>query len=146
MYSHFFAMRNTPKTLAAAIACTLSMAAAPVHAQDHAVGEQLYLEACAVCHGTQGRGGGEFGQYLTVEPSNLTVLTQQNDGVFPYLEVFQVVDGRTGVRGHGAADMPIWGNVFEREVGATGGPYGSELLVRARLVALVDYIESLQQE
>lgn len=116
------------------------------NAQDSSLGEELYAEACGVCHGSSGLGDGEFAQHLNVRPSNLTILAKENNGEFPYLQVFQVTDGRTGVRGHGGGDMPIWGSVFSREIGEMGGPYGSELLIRARLVSLVDYIESLQAE
>lgn len=117
-----------------------------VQAQENELGKQLYGESCAVCHGLDGRGGGEFAQYLNVTPPSLVTLTKNNHGDYPYLQVFQVVDGRSGVRGHGPSDMPIWGNVFARDAGEIGGPYGAELLVRARVVALVDYIESLQEE
>lgn len=71
---------------------------------------------------------------------------KQSDKKFPFLDVFMIVDGRTGVRGHGSTEMPIWGSVFQREAGESAGPYGAELMMRARLVALVDYIESLQKQ
>lgn len=117
------------------------------HAQGNELGKQLYQESCATCHGNSGLGDGEFAQYLKVKPSNLTTIAKdQSDGKFPFLDVFMIVDGRTGVRGHGSTDMPIWGSVFERDVKDIGGPYGDELLIRARLVALVDYIESLQKQ
>ncbi len=114
-------------------------------AQDNMIGKGIYDEACSVCHGSSGLGDGEFAQHLNVKPTDLTkIASNEGDKKFPYLKVFMIVDGRTGVRGHGSADMPIWGSVFEREVGQGGGPYGHELFVRARLVALVDYIESIQ--
>lgn len=116
-------------------------------AQDNEIGKQLYQESCSTCHGASGLGDGEFSQYLTVKPSDLTKLAmKQSDKKFPFLDVYMVVDGRTGVRGHGSTEMPIWGSVFQREMGDYAGPYGAELYIRARLVALVDYIESLQKE
>lgn len=118
--------------------------ASPAIGEDHSLGEEAFRVSCAVCHGSDGRGGGEFASALTVKPSNLTLLSANNDGVFPYLEVFRVVDGRTTIQAHGTSVMPIWGDYFEREIGETAGPYGKELLVRARIVALVDYVESLQ--
>lgn len=117
----------------------------PAQAQENVIGKDLFMTACATCHGAAGLGDGGFAQYMTVTPANLTVLAKNNHGVFPYLDVFQVVDGRTGVRGHAAGAMPIWGDVFSREIGETGSPYGSELRIRAKIVSLVDYIESLQQ-
>lgn len=115
-------------------------------AQDNTLGSDIYRTSCAVCHGTDGKGGGEFGQVLLVKPPNLTTLSAKNDGVFPFLKVFQFIDGRTVVGAHGTRVMPIWGDVFKGEVGESAGPFGSELLIRARMVALVDYIESLQQK
>ncbi len=84
---------------------------------------------------------------MNVRPSNLTQLTmKQSDKRFPLLDVFMIVDGRTGVRGHGSTEMPIGGSAFQRDIGDTAGPYGAVLLIRARLVALVDYIESMQKQ
>jgi mono/diheme cytochrome c family protein len=117
-----------------------------VQAQENHIGEQLFMESCAACHGANGRGHGEFSEYLTVPPTNLTVLKKENDGLFPYLRVVQIIDGRKGVRGHGSSKMPIWGKVFSREAGETSGPFDAELLIRARIVALVDYIDTLQAE
>lgn len=117
----------------------------PVVAQENSVGSEAFRVACAVCHGMDGRGGGEFADVLTVRPPDLTRLSQTNDGVFPYLRVFQTIDGRASIRAHGTPVMPIWGDTFSREIGQAAGPFGTELLVRARIVALVDYIETIQQ-
>jgi mono/diheme cytochrome c family protein len=114
-------------------------------AQDNQLGSDTYQAACAVCHGPAGQGDGEFSDVLTVKPPNLTLLSANNDGVFPYLDVFRTVDGRTTIRAHGSAVMPIWGDTFKREIGESAGPFGAEILVRARIVALVDYLESLQK-
>ncbi len=123
------------------IVASLTIAAS---AQTNELGQQEYMDACAVCHGVDARGHGEFANYLTVSPADLTKLSKNNDGVFPYLHVFQTIDGRTFVQGHGS-QMPIWGNTYSREIGDTAGPYGPELIIRARITALVDYLESLQE-
>ena len=112
-------------------------------AQNNLVGEKEYEQSCAICHGNAGQGNGEFGLLLTVKPSDLTQLTANNDGVFPFLDVFQAIDGRAIIRGHGSP-MPIWGATYTADVGDAAGPYGAELIVRARIVALIDYIEGLQ--
>jgi mono/diheme cytochrome c family protein len=121
--------------------------AAPASAQDIAnvIGEEAFRVSCAVCHGATGDGNGEFADVLTVKPADLTKISAKNDGVFPYLKVFQAVDGRTTLRAHGTAVMPIWGDYFKRQAGESAGPFGAELLARARVVALVDYVESLQK-
>jgi mono/diheme cytochrome c family protein len=108
------------------------------------VGKQEYMVACAICHGESGKGGGPFAPLLNIETPNLTTIAAGNDGVFPFLDVLMVVDGRTGVRAHGDSAMPIWGERFQAS--ATGaGPFGTELEVRGRLLALVTYIESIQE-
>jgi mono/diheme cytochrome c family protein len=115
-------------------------------ADDMSLGKELFVEACAVCHGIDGKGDGEFASQLKTVPPDLTQLLKGNGDVYPFAKVYHIIDGRSGLRGHGNGDMPIWGNVFSRE--ATGGtqPYSAELLVRARMVALVEYVESIQQE
>lgn len=115
-------------------------------AQENPVGADAYNVSCAVCHGTSGQGDGEFADVLTVKPPNLTRLSAENDGEFPYLQVFHAIDGRTTIRAHGSAAMPIWGDFFAAGIGEAGGPYGKELLIRAKIVALVDYVETLQVE
>lgn len=129
------------------LACSLTVALAMVGvsaAQENQIGAETFATLCVVCHGTTGTGDGEFADILTVKPTNLTTLAAKNNGEFPYLKVLRTLDGRTTVRAHGVA-MPVWGDVFKAEIGDSAGPYGAELLIRARIVALVDYIESLQK-
>lgn len=132
----------------AGLAVMILSSASAVSAQSNIVGEDAYTMACAVCHGADGKGGGEFAAMLTTQPSDLTVLKQNDsDKIFPYLKVFQIVDGRTQVPAHGSREMPIWGAYFRNEPSVVAAePYGTELLVRAKITALVDYIESLQVE
>lgn len=77
------------------------------------VGALLYRLACAACHGESGQGDGGMRDSLKVPPSDLTLLAQQNGGVFPTQEVVQFVDGRQDLAAHGSREMPIWGKLFE---------------------------------
>ena len=115
-------------------------------AGDVAMGKALYDEACAVCHGADGTGHGEFADQLKVAPPDLTILLKDNGDAYPFAKVYHIIDGRTGLRAHGDGDMPIWGNVFSRDAAGGTQPFSAELLVRARMVALVDYIESIQKQ
>lgn len=110
-----------------------------------AASETEFLNSCAVCHGTSGRGDGNLVNFLNVKPTDLTKLTANNDGKFPFLEVFQVIDGRTMVSGHGERDMPVWGRRYQEDIGESYGPYGGETAVRARILELVYYIQSIQE-
>ena len=104
-----------------------------------------FQSSCAVCHGETGHGDGNLAAYLTVKPADLTKLTANNHGEFPFLKVFQVIDGRTLVSGHGDRAMPVWGTRYQQDIGETFGPYGGEIAVRARVLDLVYYIQSIQE-
>jgi mono/diheme cytochrome c family protein len=107
-------------------------------------GQTEYMLTCANCHGETGHGDGPLAGLLTVDVPDLTTLAAANDGVFPFLETMMVVDGRTGVRGHGS-NMPVWGDRYQREAADEVGFYGAEMIARGRLVSLVEYLESIQQ-
>ena len=62
------------------------------------------------------------------------------------MQVFQVIDGRSLVSGHGTREMPIWGRRYQEEVGEKYGPYGGEIAIRARVLELVYYIQSIQTQ
>ena len=109
-------------------------------------GKREYDANCASCHGDKGKGDGPYKPYLTKSPPDLTTLAKANGGVFPYLRVYEVIDGRKPVPGHGGRDMPIWGADY-LEKGSkdyTDVPYDPEAYVRTRITALIDYLNRLQ--
>ena len=63
-----------------------------------------------------------------------------NRGVFPADRVAQIIHGRQTVRTHGTSDMPVWGLVFGRSAMVS-----TEADVDARIHALVEYLESIQE-
>ncbi|AHM05796.1 hypothetical protein roselon_03542 [Roseibacterium elongatum DSM 19469] len=107
-------------------------------------GAQEYVQACASCHGVAGHGDGPLAEFMTVEVPDLTQIAINNDGVFPMLQVIQIIDGRTGVRGHGFP-MPIWGDRFEAQMPDDMGTYATELMVRGRVLALATHLEAIQE-
>lgn len=111
--------------------------------QAQADGEGEFMRSCAVCHGADGRSNTSFSDLLTVAPPNLTTLAADNDGEFPMLRVIQMIDGRSGLRGHGS-EMPIWGDRYVGEADMAG-QYGAELIVRGRVLELAEYIASIQE-
>ena len=108
-------------------------------------GEALYMDSCAVCHGTSAIGDGPMREFMNVHVPNLRQLSQQNDGVFPMLEVIQVIDGRQGIRPHGT-EMPFWGNEFKAEAIEDSGIYGGEIVARGKILSLALYLEIIQDE
>lgn len=116
------------------------------------VGKYEYLNSCASCHGPAGKGDGPVAKSLKRTPADLTRLSEANKGVFPFARTYEVIDGRFEVETHGKRDMPVWGEVYKPTWGSgLSGilpPYLSkelaESVVRARILALVEYISTLQ--
>jgi mono/diheme cytochrome c family protein len=104
-------------------------------------GHNLYSEHCEVCHGLRGDGTGPLAEELRVAPADLTRIAQRRGGVFPEVEIREIIDGRRRVRGHGPANMPLWGEVFAE---SRAGPQ-HEAEIRDRIVSLVEYLKSIQR-
>src|SRR5262245_54289659 len=104
-------------------------------------GKLEYQRYCATCHGSAGKGDGPMASILTKQPVDLTVLSKQKGGQFPFWQVYRIIDGREEVMGHGVRGMPVWGAHFLTEEG--GAPL-DETRVLGRILALVYYLESLQ--
>ena len=137
---------KTPSVIAfAAVGIAFSLSAT-AHAQDFEASGEEFLNSCASCHGEDGKGAGFLTRlFRGVNPGDLTQLAKNNDGEFPFLKVFHVIDGRTQVPAHGDRKMPVWGDRYEVQIGDKYGPYGSEPVVRARVLELVYYIQSIQE-
>lgn len=105
-----------------------------------AAGRQLFMDYCASCHGTAAKGDGPVAASLKQPPRDLTQLTHRHGGTFPRPDVLLVVDGRELVLAHGTREMPIWGRELKRDTLSYG-----EQKVEAKLEAIVDYLETIQQ-
>ena len=119
-------------------------------AAEKSVGQREYESKCVMCHGVSGKGDGWFSDYLKRPPSSLTQLQKKNGGVFPFDRVYQVIDGRKEVRVHGPRDMPVWGGVYRVESDKVydsylGQYFADDGMVRARILALIEYISRLQE-
>lgn len=111
------------------------------------LGRVEYTNNCLNCHGEKGDGNGPYASLLNKTASDLTKLTKSNNGVFPFSRVYEVIDGRQTVKGHGQRDMPIWGSAYRIESGKKlfETDYDPEAYVRARILALIEYISRLQK-
>ncbi len=110
------------------------------------VGKYEYDRHCAECHGLSGKGDGPYVQLLrsgTVLP-NLTEISKKNGGVFPFMRVFGTIDGTVPVRAHGRTGMPIWGEVYQIQSRNLNPLYNPQVFARAKILALVEYVYSLQ--
>jgi mono/diheme cytochrome c family protein len=120
-------------------------------AQGSDVGRYEYLNSCASCHGPAGKGDGPVAKVLKLVPADLTKLSEANKGVFPFAHVYEVIDGRFEVATHGKRDMPVWGEVYKPSwsSGQSALPplfskEVAESIVRSRILALIEYLSTLQ--
>jgi mono/diheme cytochrome c family protein len=131
-------------------------AATMAHAQQSSLarqnfdrGKYEYGAHCAACHGLSGKGDGSFAQQLKsgAVVLNLTELSKKNNGVFPFMHVYETIDGTNNVTAHGPRQMPVWGPRYKSEVGETfydDYRADTEAFARARILALTEYIYRLQ--
>lgn len=113
------------------------------------LGRSEYVNSCALCHGTDGKGGGSVLDFLKKAPADLTTLSKKNNGVFPFDRIYETIDGRRIAKGHGERDMPAWGNRYsEDRIKAAeyymDVPYNLEMYARTRILALIDYLNRIQ--
>ena len=103
-----------------------------------ASGQEMYTSYCAVCHGTDGKGGGPAASALKTPPADLTMLSKNNGGKFPAMKVTSTLRGTSDLPAHGSKEMPVWGPLFRR---ISDGHEGE---VQQRVANLAHYVESLQ--
>ena len=135
-------LRITATAMAMALAALFS-SSAPARADQTPrvrAGRQLYEEHCMVCHGVGGKGDGIFADVLREPPADLTEIARRRSGVFPDVEIREVIDGRRVLPAHGSKEMPIWGRRF----GGLFPDSANETAIRAKIETLVDYLRSIQ--
>ena len=110
----------------------------PIKSTSPVSGKDMYATYCAVCHGTDGKGGGPAASALKVPPTDLTLLSKNNGGKYPALKVTSAIHGESALPAHGSKEMPVWGALF---FNMSGGHQGE---VQQRVANLTKYIEGLQ--
>ena len=143
-------MRSTSRVVLFA-AATMVGAIQVLHAQpEENPGRHEFLRSCASCHGISGKGDGPVAKSLRIPPPDLTKLSEANNGVFPISRVYEVIDGRIERLVHGSRNMPVWGErymqgMMSRDTREFTSKELAEASVRARILALVEYISTLQR-
>ena len=133
--------------IAAAIAVLVfaNRAASDDSGGEDPIGLTEYEIACMSCHGLDGKGDGPKARTLSTMPADLTGIASRNGGVFPARAIYDMIDGRGIIPAHGQRDMPIWGDRYRKTGDPGEDPAAVDQRARDLMQALVDYIESIQQ-
>jgi mono/diheme cytochrome c family protein len=130
--------------------------AAAAQAEDF-VGKSEFQSSCASCHGTDAKGKGPVSDQLKIPPPDLTMLAKNNNGVFPTDAVYETIDGLKKIPAHGTREMPVWGERFNPVINLphyvdptywkmAGPEQDPEVVVRKRILAVIDYLSRVQQK
>jgi len=87
-------------------------------------------------------GDGFVSPFLKIELPDLSLLKKNNKGVFPFSGVMASIDGSRVVRGHGDPAMPVWGEVFRKEL-EPQKYHELTFLLKVKIIA--EYISTLQR-
>ena len=124
-------------------------------AQDIDVGKAEFQSSCAACHGIDAKGNGPVSKELKTRPADLTILAKKNNGVFPVNALQQTIDGRDSLSSHGTREMPIWGYRFvppqhfilkKADDYIYLPPDSPEAVVQGRILAVIDYLNRIQEK
>jgi mono/diheme cytochrome c family protein len=131
--------------------------AAAAQAEDFDIGKSEFQSSCASCHGKDAKGKGPVSDQLKTPPPDLTVLAKNNNGIFPMNAIYETMYGSKTIPAHGTREMPIWGERFNPIVGLphnvdpfywnmAGPERNPEVVVRTRILAVIDYLSRVQQK
>ena len=134
-----------------ALALVLSGAVLPAviraaEPEEDFMGLTEYEIACMPCHGVDAKGNGPQAKSLRTPPADLTRIAAKNGGVFPDREIYDIIDGRGVIDGHGTREMPVWGSRYRATTEANEGKEDAEKRVRALIDALVGYLATIQEK
>jgi mono/diheme cytochrome c family protein len=103
-------------------------------------GPDIFRHYCASCHGVDGRGHGPASVALKHGAPDLTRISHNNGGTFPFRRVEEIIEGTgAGPLAHGNREMPVWGPIFHE--------VESDMdLGEVRLDAVTRTIEAMQQK
>jgi mono/diheme cytochrome c family protein len=100
-----------------------------------ASGKEMFNSYCAVCHGEDGKGRGPAARALKKAPADLTRLSKNNKGKYPWMKVNSTILGTSNRAKH---EMPEWGPLFR------SASDGHDSEVSQRVTNLTEYVKGLQ--
>lgn len=105
-------------------------------------GKLMYASYCSSCHGLDGKGNGPTAAMLRKQPADLTTLSKNYRGRFPFERVKAVLEFGAAYQGQRTAPMPIWGPILAKSDPANPGQNMGML----RIINLNRYLESIQEK
>lgn len=144
-YANIFSIKAYLLLIILVLACSFNKVYAGESTDAVDAGAKEFQQRCALCHGDNGKGDGPYAFALVFKPSDLTTMLADNDGVFPFIESYLIIDGREIVKSHGPRLMPIWGNRYDTESWSEVEPEYGDTLVRGRILELILYLYSIQE-
>lgn len=103
-----------------------------------------FERSCSSCHGFDGKGNGFLARDLKIAPADLTKISKNNSGHFPFSNVYRAIDGSKRVGMHGSREMPVWGEEYRKEAEEHGLVKG--VYTRGVILELMLHIYSIQEE
>lgn len=134
-------MSRSQSVVAPIAAMAVILAAAVSFAGGTDSAAQMYRQYCGACHGLEGKGDGPVSGFLRPRPTDLTQLSKNHNGEFPFADVLRIIDGRATVRSHGDSDMPVWGEILRNEGSSVPAP---EVEVRGKLLLITEHLRAIQ--
>lgn len=131
------------RIILSAATLTVLTIAGPGAAQDVATGEAIFMRHCATCHGIAGEGDGPMAPALIIQPTDLTALSSNNGGRFPYARVIARIDGRDPLVSHGSP-MPVYGDFFDGANATIKDEASRPILTSVPVVDLIAWLETVQ--
>jgi mono/diheme cytochrome c family protein len=134
----FMGMAAMSIVFANAQSTKLTIPVTPTPADD---GKQMYVIYCARCHGLDGRGQGPAASALKLAPTDLTLLSKNNKGIYPATHVASVLKYGSHNSSSESKAMPVWGPALESIDHPIRGTHDTQAL---RIANLVKYVKTLQ--
>ncbi|WP_245853403.1 c-type cytochrome [Maliponia aquimaris] len=106
-------------------------------------GRALFMANCAVCHGENAKGNGPMARAMKTAPKDLTLIKVRHGNSFPRAKMMSIIDGyaRSDLAGPG---MPEFGALLEGDLVPYDSGDGKQTPTPRKLVALAEYLESIQ--
>jgi mono/diheme cytochrome c family protein len=136
-------MKATYGAALSGLAMAGMIAACAPQVADQVQARNDFAALCVDCHGADGRGGGPAAAGMQPAPVDLTRVAANNGGLFPRLQVMGHIYGFTP--GRSESPMPEFGELLDGPTVPYDAGDGNPTPPPARLVALMHYVEAMQQ-